>query len=410
MKITGLHTKRTDWGVAACATVTWEDAARRTREVFFETDRQHADAVQANPDAFLAGAFVPAMRHGEQRIAIEGSACPVLADNLRTAALVLRSWYGPSHTCPRLEPEQWETRMPVSPPRAGLFLSGGIDSVSMLRVNRRCYPRRHPASFRDAFFVYGFDMAGIRGVDREGLYREGLDRLAPVAREAELDLIPVRTNVRHLDDNYAFHRLEFTSAILAAVSLAFSGRISSVSLASSICPETLVPYGTHPVLDPLFSSSALQFRHEGLGLHRLQKARDVVEWPTALENLRVCFNHPIPEGEVNCGLCDKCMRSALEIVAAGGDLSHVQTLPFDDLTASDVKKGATIDDPHNYLFMLDLPAPLREAGREDLARALESSLRLCRLRLMCRRPPLRALRRLLSVVRATWARLRRRSR
>ena len=48
---------------------------------------------------------------------------------------------------------------------------------------------------------------------------------------------------------------------------------------------------------------------------RLEKVRDLANWPTALEALRVCPARLEDGG--NCGKCEKCLRTRLELLAAG---------------------------------------------------------------------------------------------
>ena len=76
-----------------------------------------------------------------------------------------------------------------------------------------------------------------------------------------------------------------------------------------------VPMGSHPAVDGLFSSQRLTVIHDGWRFSRLEKVRDLATWPTALAALRVC---PANAGdEINCGRCEKCLRTRLELLAAG---------------------------------------------------------------------------------------------
>ena len=375
MKISQPCLERTGDVTRACAVVTWEDCDRPEREVFFETDAPYQDSLCASPNAFLTGAFVPALHHGERRIAVDGPICPALEEGLFAVAQLLRQWYGPPRVCPVIEPTERRIGLPEAPPRAGLFLSGGVDSLYMLRRNRLDYPRDHPASFRDALYAYGVDMAGVVGRNREAVYEDGRRALQPIVEETGLRLIPVRTNIKHLDGRWSFYGREFAGAILAAIAQAFSPRFSSVSIAATACAESLCPYGSHPLLDPMFSSSSVQVRHENISRHRFKKVKALVHWETALANLRVCFHYPFPPGQVNCGVCSKCTRTALEILAAGGDLRRVPTLPFDDLTPQMVAARVAVTDEQNLVFTRDLIAPLEAIGRSDLADVLKAKLR-----------------------------------
>ena len=54
---------------------------------------------------------------------------------------------------------------------------------------------------------------------------------------------------------------------------------------------------------------------DGLELSRLEKVRLISEWDAAVNNIRVCWEGDVP-GE-NCGICEKCVRTQLELVAVG---------------------------------------------------------------------------------------------
>ena len=377
MKITRPELELADGAARAFATVTWEDNDRPPLEIYFETDQPHCEVLAADPNAFLTAAFVPAFYHGERRVAIEGVICPVLEEGLSGAAQLLGEWYRlPStYTRPVIEPTGRHALAPVSPPRTGLFLSGGVDSTFTLWNNRRLYPPDHPASFRDAIYAYGVDMAGIQGRDRRGVYEAGSRAMEPVAKEAGLELIRVRTNIKHLDDRYEFFVGWSTAAILAAIGHAFCGRLSGVSIAATGDTRCLPPWGTHPLLDPLYSSSGLQLRHDGLRWLRIDKVRALLEWETALSNLRVCFNYDrLPEGQLNCGVCNKCAHTMLEILAAGGDLAKVASFPQDALTPQAVRDTVFVHDWLDARYVADLIDPLDAIGRGDLADVLRRKM------------------------------------
>ena len=68
--------------------------------------------------------------------------------------------------------------------------------------------------------------------------------------------------------------------------------------------EALVAFRPHRVLI-----------HDGARHARFQKVRELASWPTALAALRVCPGNP--GNELNCGVCEKCLRTRLELLAAG---------------------------------------------------------------------------------------------
>jgi hypothetical protein len=184
-----------------------------------------------------------------------------------------------------------------------------------------------------------------------------------------------------LDD--FFFEYQFFGAILSAVAHAFSKRITSAAIASCdsipdltfVKKRNLKPFGSHPLLDPNYSSSYLQIRHVGLNLPRLQRARLVSQWDTALQNIQVC---PRNWPGNNCGECEKCVRTMLELLVLGA-MDKSRAFPKDDVT-EEMVSSIDISPPHmknsygyaqNYL---ELIAPLKKIGRYDLVLATERLL------------------------------------
>ena len=291
MKIDGYQT-RVEKGLArASAQVTWEDCNRPTREVYFATDERFGHNLGCNPNAFLVAAIIPAMRHSERRVLVEGKLCPRLRNGLRTVMQQLRKWYGdPQHSSVAVDAtEGFEPPLPRTPDWTASFMSGGVDAVTTLRCNRLDYPLEHPRAIRDCFLLHGFDIGGIEELDQNFENFEVLRAsLSELAARANVTLVPVYTNVRYLDDNTNFFGLEVFGAALASVAHAFSKRITTAIIASSAGVHDLSPLGSHPLLDSNYSSSDVSILHDGTYLSRLEKVGIIAQWDVALQHLRSC--------------------------------------------------------------------------------------------------------------------------
>jgi hypothetical protein len=171
-------------------------------------------------------------------------------------------------------------------------------------------------------------------------------------------------------------------AILGAVAHAFAKRLSSVSISASdsipglsyVKKYNFKPHGSHPLLDPNYSSSDLRIRHADVTLSRLDKTRLIADWEVALQNIRVCG--PNWPGK-NCGRCEKCIRTMLALIATGS-LKKTEAFPGNDVTDKlvstiNIKKpvfGYSVEDDY-----LELLVPLAERGRHDLVHAIEQLLK-----------------------------------
>jgi hypothetical protein len=369
MKISAFTTDATGGRKRVSATVTWEDCDRPPCEVYFEADHRFAENLRVNPDAFLVACLIPAFVHGETRVLVEGEVCPELCDGLRTAMCWLRHWYYPSDW--RLVHIEAKARTSIlkatSEARTGLCFSGGIDSLATLRWNRLHIPREHPASIKDGVLIFG-----LLGEDAE-MCRQVEAQLSLIADEAGVTLMPIGTNiVKKLGSGVSWAD-QWQASVLSAVAHALTSRLSDLVISATDDVRNILPYGSHPVLDPNYSSSDLRIRHHGIILSRLAKTRLVADWDTALQNLRVC--NKIPHGgktgitTLNCGKCEKCIRTMLALLVLGV-LHRTRAFSATDLDVETIGAVVTegISDVRGYYH--ELVPLLREQGRTDLLPAV----------------------------------------
>jgi hypothetical protein len=369
MKIENFKSENNGNLARVSAIVSWEDCDRPTQEIYFETTQAFAQDLSCNPHTFLIAAIMPAMRHGEARISIDAEICPELRNGLITAMSWIRHWYYESdHTLVQIEAK---TRSGLPTPhniakRTGSFLSGGIDSLATLRANRLDFPLEHPNSIKDGLLIYGLE------VEDPAVFEQVLSSLSDIAQDAEITLIPIYTNVRQLDLDWTFWGEEFQGAVLAAVAHTLSGRLTEVIIPSGFDISHLYPYGSHPILDPNYSSSDLRVRHDSILLSRLSKTKIVADWDVAFQNLRVCNRTDlIKPGSLNCGQCEKCLRTITALVALG---MLNKTNAFPEVNVSEellLQKVQIKEPPYAEFCYQELIAPLAAKGRHDLVRAIE---------------------------------------
>jgi hypothetical protein len=357
------------------ATIEWEDQPYTEQVLEFEiNDGQIIEACQSDEpcaDAFLAACFPLAALHGESRVRIEEKPCPMLVEGLRTAHAWWASWGGMPTRPPTIEtPARARSRNLTAPRRAVSCLSGGVDGLHTLMHNRRLYREGDPAYIREALFIHGFDI-GKRPRDPENeRFRMALDRLEPVAAEAGVRLIPCRTNLRHLPSKPGFWANRHNGAALAAVGHSATLGPTYLFVGGTYHVANPVPVGSHPAVDGLFSSQRLTVIHDGSRFSRLEKVRDLASWPTALAALRVCPGNV--GDQPNCGRCEKCLRTRLELLAVGVE----ETAAFGpSLTPIDLWDKA-VPQPigDRAIRYEDLLPPLRARGLTALCQMLEEKI------------------------------------
>jgi len=373
MRIIGLDWKGDGKRARVSAAVKWEECNEPDREIFIETTEVFGMDLAANPHAFLVGCIVPAMHFGEKRIAMDSEICPGLKEGLQTVMALMEKWSDGKYRPLDIEAE---TLKRVPPRRktghAGLFLSGGMDSLAALRLNTARYPEGHPGLVRDCLFVHGFDIGGVmeRGM-KYHVFDRAFGSMSTIAQDAGCSIIPVYTNIRHLCDERELWLGKFFGAVLAAVGHAFAPRLDLLYIASSYDLYNLVPCGSHPLLDPAYSSFDLRINHRDLSLNRMDKLRIVTEWDAAFQNFRVCLANV--EDRLNCGKCEKCVRTMTGLVALGV-LHKTRAFVENDVTP-EMFEGFKITIRHREPFYKELIPFLIEQGRDDLVRTIERKLR-----------------------------------
>lgn len=224
-------------------------------------------------------------------------------------------------------------RLPILPRRAtGLFFSGGIDSFYSLMMHR--------PGVDVLVSVHGFDVA----LENETLWRDVRGHLAEVAAELGCDFVEVVTNVRRL-----FHRrLDWEiahGAALAWVATILTPVLERALVAASHRNEDRIPWGSHPDLDPLWSSEALEVVHDGCA-GRAEKAARLSNEPLPMRHLRVCWQNP--DNAYNCGRCRKCV-SARIVLDSVGALERCATLS--GVPAPDEVEGIAVELPSTRAYM-----------------------------------------------------------
>jgi hypothetical protein len=323
-------------------------------------------------DPFLAAALIPAMRGGTS-LQVRGPVSPLLLSAVTRIADVLHVWNPNFRRIPVDAPTKRSRR---HGPDGGVasFFSGGVDSsYSALR---------HLDEITALIFVHWADPRPRRMKQRT----RGVERVREAARDLGKPLIEVRTNLRVFADVHVSWEEYFHGAALASVALAvLSPRFSKVYIPSTLSYAKLIPWGSHPLLDPLWSVEETALVHDGCEATRGEKIAYLAERESPLGWLRVCPANT--DTAYNCGRCGKCLRTMIGLRLAGA-LERCPTLPSEldlkEVARLRVKDGAVRAILEEFLFMAEL-------GGADLAvaRALRRCLARDRLRSAIKLPLLR---------------------
>ena len=370
--------KHSDSGkVRVSATVIWENCDRAAQEVFFETTAEFGNDLAINPNSWLLACTLPAMRYGESRIAIDAPISPEIKDGLINSMKCLINWHGGGRKVIKIEASlETEVLYASKSPRAGALFSGGIDALAMVRDNHLNFAADHPRYIKDGILVYGV----LQGEnDYDPSFQNVVNAVSTMAEDAGIELIQVYTNAyahfRDLDPDFSFWRFEYHGSFLASIAHAFAPRLSVASIASTYDFANLEPWGSHPLLDPLYSSTNLQIRHENAALSRLEKTQLVGEWDVALKNLRVCNEkESYSQGNYNCGNCEKCVRTMTAFLALDL-LERIPTFKEHSVSKEKLVNTCYLSDSYEENCYRELIEPLEQIGRHDLVEGIEHIIR-----------------------------------
>jgi len=374
MRIENLKSKISNQSARVAADVIWEDCDLPMQEVYFQTSREFANYLLCNPHAFLIASSIPAMHYGERRISIDAEVCPELREGLMVAMGWLSHWFERERSKIVVETKpSLSMRSPRTPERAGLFFSGGIDSFASLCSNHIDFPVEHPWRIKDGILVYGLEL------DDSAAFDCVVRSLSSVAQNIGITLIPIHTNVYLLyrdedaGDNFKFWNDKFMGAALASVAHALAKGLTVVSIASARHLRDQVPHGSHPLVDTNYSSSDLRIRHDGLTLSRLARTKLVADSGELLDNIRVCNQYKLYRpGRLNCGRCEKCVRTMLALLVLGA-LNKTSAFPEDDVSEELAWSAIKLKNELLPLYE-ELIMPLTEKGRHDLVHILQKKI------------------------------------
>ena len=216
---------------------------------------------------------------------------------------VIRSW-SPTLRLPEVTADH-EVETP-GPRGAGTaaFFSRGVDSMFEAALDTAARPPLTHLVFLD----------GIEPRHSPEVAAGEIDAASAAAERLGLPLAIVRTDA-HALTGQARDWGDVHGCVLAALATSLGGELGEVVIPSTDSYATLVPYGSHPLLEPLLSTSAINVRHGDITAGRAGKVAALAgARPDLLPYLKVCFAEDRVD---NCGRCGKCIITMAALLGAG---------------------------------------------------------------------------------------------
>jgi hypothetical protein len=258
----------------------------------------------------IATIFLSMSQGGEVRV--HGQVSPYLLKNLEEFQAIWSSWRPQQYKIVSITAET-EREEPAAreEERAISTFSGGVDSCFSAFRHYTGQCGRQKRNLQAGLMVQGFDIP-LQDKAFEGAMQKSHLILASL----DMECIPIATNFREV---VKFNWEDtFGTGVASCLHLVKGGYTAGIIASSHAYQTRNFVYGSNPLTDHLLSSQYFEIVHDGALFPRLEKIRYLLDWPEALENLRVCWQGE--QKDRNCGVCEKCVRNILNFRLLGVDL------------------------------------------------------------------------------------------
>jgi len=299
-----------------------------------------------------------------------------ILENLHGLQRLWKFWY-PDITMVPIEPGEIRPyRAPDPQAKTIACFSGGVDSLfTFHRHNDEVLGNGHGVI--DELYCASGLMTSIEDID--ALRSE----FEPIARHYGKRLIPIVADFRYRDHGIEtvysvacgewWENISCGPAIAAPLHL-FAPRYKELLIPAGSNLSALRPWGTHPMSDPLFSSSRLTVTHDGAVWNRTERIAFIGTQEGALGMLHVCGQD---RQDGNCSICEKCLRTMAMIDLLGlrdqATSFNWSTFTMDRLGRVwfTEKEAAT---RNKELMFREIVDEARAHGRSDIADAAQASI------------------------------------
>jgi len=223
-------------------------------------------------------------------------------DRARRLLHVYRSW-SPAMRVPTVTVGAEAPPSTERGPGTAAYFSRGVDSMFEAALETAARPPLTHLIFLD----------GIEPRHSPPVAAGEVEAATAAAELLGIELAVVETDA-HALTGHARDWADVHGCVLAALATSLGGAIGSVVIPSTDSYATLVPYGSHPLLDPLLSTSTVEVRHGDISAGRAGKvAALAAQRPDLLPFLKVCYEEDRVD---NCGRCGKCVITMAALLAA----------------------------------------------------------------------------------------------
>ena len=346
--------------VRVCADVTYDDRPGHHETYWVDLPRRCAMDITttANP---WAVALLPVAATLREPLRLCSPVDSTLLANLRKLVRIWRCWYPALLEAP-IVAEVNASSDTSRPERTVAFFSGGIDSFFTLLRDRE---RDGERPVDDLLAIWGFDVP----LSQPEAFQRLRAVLQNIADASGKELITAATNLSET----RWHRAPWGTLVhasaLVSIALMLERRWTRVLISSTYGYAHLHPWGSHPLTDPLLSTSQTVVVHDGAESNRVDKTRVATQSPLAMRSLRVCYRS---KSDKNCGACEKCYRTMTTLWLLGV-LEQCSTFVADSFDPGQIDR-IFCRNSGSVAYMQEVRELALTTGRGDVASAIDRGL------------------------------------
>jgi len=276
-------------------------------DLFFEVAGERIPPPVSRLDFVALSLVFVAMRKGRP-LHIEGSISRRLLVNLvefqRAWSLWAPRLYQPVEvTCSVICDESPSLRR-----TAVSAFSGGVDATFAMLYHTDGVAKVDQLKVNAAVLVQGFDI----GLDQPEAFAVAQSNARAMTELMGVPLSIVRTNFASVGSQWTN---AFGAGLAACLHLFGEMCDTAVMGTDEDYAHFVLPWGSNPITNQFLSSAGMIVVSEGGGFTRTEKVAVIARNQKASEHLRVCWQGP--QTGLNCGICEKCVRTKLNFLAAG---------------------------------------------------------------------------------------------
>lgn len=246
-----------------------------------------------SPEGLVSAFLVPALElKGD--LHIEGNLNPQYLSNTRQIMTQFSKWW----EYPRIS--IYQDKSPALAPRErtkkALLFTCGVDSFfTLLRSKQK---------IDYLVYIHGYDIP-LRDFRRIDMLKNSL---RSVAHEMNIKLIIIKTNLKEHPISLKAGWERAHGGALSAIGHILSD-VATLIISSSNPYSHAYPWGSHWKTDHLWSSDTVKIFQFGAELWRNEKLRLIADEALVQRYVRVCTRRE--NWKLNCGQCEKCLRTML---------------------------------------------------------------------------------------------------